>query len=304
MSGGVRAEDFGAFAAGVVIEAFGHGENFHDGEIWFFGEDIAAGFFDRAEDVDHFGFGDADDVVGLDGDVVLGAVGVHDGVDIDLCGVEAAGGVEGAAFEREGAIFDAAGDDDIAAGVGAEASGFGDEFEEGAAAANLVNAWVGDGAEDGDGLAVEFEQRYGDDGSLEVVAIAVGDGGFEFFEGESGGVDATDAREDEIATEIDGEGSAADLFHILDADGEDVFGTELVGLGCGFGIEMGLFCFEMTRFDFEMDWFRFEVAREIGRSGGGRWSLSSVSPRRMERCEKKYGSEQGTQHKGNLSFIH
>jgi hypothetical protein len=67
---------------------------------------------------------------------------------------------------------------------------------------------------------------------------------------------------------------------------------------------MGLFCFEMTRFDFEMDWFRFEVAREIGRSGGGRWSLSSVSPRRMERCEKKYGSEQGTQHKGNLSFIH
>jgi len=192
-------------------------------------EDEAAGPRDLADDVDHIGAGDGDDVVGLDKDVLGGIAGFHEVLEGDLGDGEAAGGVGGGAGEGDGPAVKGAGDFDAVAGVIGESAGEGKDFDKGFAALELVDAGVFDGSDDGDGLGAEVGDIDGDVGLLDVLAEAGDDFGLELFDGESGGADAADHGEAEVAGHIDADGVFAELGGVDGADGDLVIGAEDVG---------------------------------------------------------------------------
>src|SRR5437016_6538729 len=98
-----------------------------------------------------------------------------------------------------------------------------------------------DGADDGDGLAAELGDGYGDVGLLEIFLEALLDLLFQFVGGEAGGLEAADHRQVDVAAHVDADGLVADFIHVGDLDGdlvvcaENVVGGRVLTLGGGGG---------------------------------------------------------------------
>jgi len=228
---GHDAPNFGVLGSGGFLDAFREGENLQGAEAAVLAQDVGAGFFYVPNHVDGIGFGDGDDVMRLDEDVLRGIRCLHHAFDFDGCDGELAGRIIGGATQWDGSPFDAASDVDDIAGFRAEAASEGENFEEILLTLKLMDSGRLDFPQDRNGLAAHFGQVNRDVGSDEIFLQPRRDGGFELLCGQAAGLNTAYQKEIDVPLHVDGNGFVVNFLDFRNADENMVAGPERVGVG-------------------------------------------------------------------------
>ena len=124
-------------------------------------------------------------------------------------------------------------DADDAAGIGTKAAGKGQHFKEGLTADDLLDTGIVDGAEDGDGLAIELGNGDDDPRVLDEAGQVLLDFTFKLADGQAGSVDTAGEGQVDVATQIDAEDLIGKVLgQVFDDQGELIAGAQdIVGSG-------------------------------------------------------------------------
>src|SRR5271165_6374504 len=139
-----------------LLEPFGEGEYLEGAAGAIVIKRVATGFFDGADDINNIRPRNADDVIGLDVDVLGWVTSCHNALDTNGGNRVTASRIKSGSRQRNRSPLDLPGDDDGVPRISAESARERENFEESLLALKLMNSRCCDRTEDRHALAVHF----------------------------------------------------------------------------------------------------------------------------------------------------